>query len=75
MRVVRKTILDKILVLLPDPDIVRIELTSSEFRELVKGINERVYKVDREFITGCPDYSGSYFVIKGTCIQTDSSYE
>ena len=82
MKVVRKTILDKILSLLPDDNILRIELNNDEFDELCNAIDKDDYHhiVDRsdldiDFLPDRKDYCGSYLVIKGTCIQTCSSYK
>ena len=77
MKVIRKTILDKINEEIDkDPDsIVRIELNNDEFKDLTNVIPN----VDRESIhiiaTPSGDYSGSSVIYRGIRIQVNESYE
>ena len=77
MKVVRKTILDKINEEIDkDPDnIVRIELNSEEFEELLKLVPLNCSSVSKHLITDYPQLISSYIVYEGTCIQTHESYE
>lgn len=80
MKVIRKTVLDKINEEIDkDPDsIVRIELNNDEFKDLLNA-DGVMRHFNRESIsmtallTG--DYSGSYVVHRGICIQTHESYQ
>ena len=77
MKVVRKTILDKINEEIDkDPDsIVRIELNSEEFKQLRKLVPLSCNSVSKHSITNSPQLQGSYIVYEGICIQTPESYE
>ena len=77
MKVIRKTILDKIneeIDKKPE-DIIRIELNSEEFKELLNLVDFGCNSVSKHSITDYPDHSGSYIVYKGICIQTHKSYQ
>ena len=73
MRVIRKTILDKIDVEVDKKpeDIIRIELNSKEFKELLSLLDFSCNSISKHSIT---DYR-SYVVDKGICIQTHHRYE
>lgn len=74
MKVITRSIIDKIDAAIKEygDDIVRIELTNSEFERLLKSNCEFEHK---EITVQEPsNYSGSYVVYRGVCIQTHHSY-
>ena len=91
MRVVRETILDKINAELAknSKDIIRIELTTEEFRQFIKDLRDPRCKhsdIRKVVINGFEwldvnhrkiphnTMSGSYVVYRGVCIQTHEEY-
>lgn len=74
MKVITKTIADKIDEAIDKhgKDIVRIELTNSEFERLL--ISGREFEYTEVVVHYPANYSGSYVKYRGVCIQTHSSY-